>query len=596
MAVSGSISIKQNSQNIAKNTSSITVTGKATMTGPSYDLYTRTGTVTINGKDYKFSTIFPGNSTKTLFSKTVTVSHNSVGEKTVSASFTIKTGMTGTLPNGVINESTSKKLTKIPRASKVSMSDTNFNIGASIKINTNRVSSSFTHRLVIKFNGKTVRTQTNVGASYTWNTTELYQYIPKANKATGTVTCTTYSGSTSIGSSSVSFTANVKNSNPTFSTFEVKDTNTTIIALTGSNQKYVKKYSNAKVTIPVENKMVAKNYATAKAYNIVIGSKNASVSYSSSKDVSVTIKNINSNTVTVSAVDSRNNQKKVSKSLNMMDYKEVVLQSIDVHRENGIGTNVVVTANGTYDNINFGAVTNSIKSIQFRKKKRDLTTWGNWQSIMYLFDINTKAGTFKTNSKLLSPDLDGFELGVEYDVQIKVTDELSSDTEEIQINSGKVLLSAIKEKGICLGGIYDTDKSGIFQLKIGDEYYNEDDIISNDTGWIRATLSSSFKAYNNLTSNMPVYRRIGKFVEIMGTVSPKSTITGSATAIPIFTLPTGYRPSDSLYTVCQGTGTKKWLCTIMSSGTVGFSRYSANDFVDAGTSVWLPFHIVFFIN
>ena len=99
MAVSGSISIKQNSQNIANNTSSITVTGKATMSGPSYDYYTRTGTVTIDGKSYSFSATFPENSTKTLFSKTVNVKHNSVGEKTVSASFSIKTGMTGTLPN-----------------------------------------------------------------------------------------------------------------------------------------------------------------------------------------------------------------------------------------------------------------------------------------------------------------------------------------------------------------------------------------------------------------------------------------------------------------------------------------------------------------
>lgn len=539
MAVSGSISIKQNSQNIANNTSSITVTGKATMSGPSYDLYTRTGTITIDGKKYSFSATFPGNSTKTLFSKTVTVTHNSVGEKTVSASFRIKTGMTGTLPDGVISESTSKTLTKIPRTSKVSMSSRNFNIGSRITISTNRASSSFTHRLVIKFNGKTVRTQTNVGASYSWSTSELYRYVPKANKATGTVTCTTYSGSTNIGSSSVSFTANVTNSNPTFTTFEVEDTNTTTIALTGSNTKYIKRYSNAKVTIPVENKMSAKNSATSKAYDIIIGKKSKDVSYSSSADVSATINNIDSNVVNVYAIDSRNNKTKATKSLNMINYSEVLLQNVRAYRENGVGTNIIVTANGRYDNVKFGAVTNSIKSIQLRKKKHDLTIWGDWQSIMYLFDIDTTNGTFETNPTLLSQELSGFELGVEYDVQIKVEDELSSDTETLLINSGKVLMSAVKDTGVCFGGIYDTTKGGVFQLKSGDDYYNEDDIVGNDTGWITLSLNSGITAVDSLQ-----YRRIGSIVMITGRISLTWNGKNNKT---IATLPDGYRPAKTKY-------------------------------------------------
>lgn len=596
MAVSGSISIKQNSQNIAKNTSSITVTGKATMSGPSYDLYTRTGTLTIDGKSYKFSATFPSNSTKTLFSKTVTITHNSVGEKTVSASFRIKTGMTGTLPNGVISESTSKKLTKIPRTSKVSMSDKNFNIGASITINTNRASSSFTHKLVIKFNGKTVRTQTNVGASYKWSTTELYKYIPNANSATGTITCTTYSGSTTIGTSSVSFTANVKNSNPTFSNgFQIEDTNATTLALTGNKSKFIRRYSSAKVTIPVAQKMTAKNSATSKAYNIIIGSKSHTVSYSSTNNVSYTFNNIDSNTVNVYAIDSRNNQTKASKSINAISYTEILLQSVTVNRENGIGTNVIVTANGKYHNINFGAVTNSIKNIEFRKKKSTLSTWDAWQSIKYLFDIDTTAGTFKTNPRLLSPELDGFQLGVEYDVQIRVTDELSSDVEDIRVNSGKVLMSAIKDIGVCFGGIYSNSKGGGFQLKVGQNYFNENDLTKeDDSGWKTATLSSNFKPYNNDSVNTPQYRKIGKMVEVRGIISPTKTIVGGSTTIPIFYLPEGFKPHKNVYSICQGTGINRWLLSVAEGGSVNFARYGTNDWKDADTSVWLPFTICFF--
>ena len=99
MAVAGSISITQNSQNIANNNSTITVVGKATMSGASYDLTGRTVTATIDGAKYRFGSVkFPQNSTATLFTKQITVSHDSLGKKTVSASFTVTTGMTGTLP------------------------------------------------------------------------------------------------------------------------------------------------------------------------------------------------------------------------------------------------------------------------------------------------------------------------------------------------------------------------------------------------------------------------------------------------------------------------------------------------------------------
>lgn len=97
MAVTGSITITQDSQNIANNSTTITVVGKATMSGQSHDGYTRAGTLTIDGVNYEFSSTFPQNSTKELFRRTVEINHDEEGRKTVNASFSIKTGMTGTL-------------------------------------------------------------------------------------------------------------------------------------------------------------------------------------------------------------------------------------------------------------------------------------------------------------------------------------------------------------------------------------------------------------------------------------------------------------------------------------------------------------------
>lgn len=76
--------------------------------------------------------------------------------------------------------------------------------------------------------------------------------------------------------------------------------------------------------------------------------------------------------------------------------------------------------------------------------------------------INTENGTFSCDSKEITGQT--FTLGTEYDIEVQVKDELSSDTEPVSLNSGKVLLSALKNKGISIGGIYNEKLGGPLQL------------------------------------------------------------------------------------------------------------------------------------
>lgn len=457
MAISSNISITQNSQNIANNKSNITVRVQVTTTGESYNGYSKPGTCTINGTSYDFSHNIPYRATTTIFEKTLDVAHDSNGEKTVYASFSFQTGISA----GTITGSTSKKLTTIPRTSEVSLSKKNFNIGETITIYTNRKSASFTHTAVIKFNGQTVRTQTEIDASYSWNTNELFAKIPNQNQANGTVELTTYSGGTRIGTSTVNFTGYVVNSDPVFNNFDCEDTNTVTKTLTGSNQKYIRKYSNLKVTITSANKMTTKNSATPKYYNIVVGNKIEKLDYSTS-EISKTINNMDDNTVTVFAVDSRGNQKDKTKALDIVEYSETVLQRVKIERKEGVGETVLISLSGKYANINFGAKTNTVKSIQMRKKSKTETEFGSWVEIKQLVTINTENGTFSCDSKEITGQT--FTLGTEYDIEVQVKDELSSDTEPVSLNSGKVLLSALKNKGISVGGIYNEKLGGPLQL------------------------------------------------------------------------------------------------------------------------------------
>ena len=115
-----------------------------------------------------------------------------------------------------------------------------------------------------------------------------------------------------------------------------------------------------------------------------------------------------------------------------------------------------------------------------------------------------------------------------------------------------------------------------------------------DSGWINATLSSRFTLY--ASDSECKYRKIGKYVQIHGVVKPTATIAGSATDYPIFTLPEGYRPSVSVYSVCQGSGKNTWLLRVNTDGTVNFSRYGITSNAEAGTSTWLPFDMGFLID
>lgn len=117
-------------------------------------------------------------------------------------------------------------------------------------------------------------------------------------------------------------------------------------------------------------------------------------------------------------------------------------------------------------------------------------------------------------------------------------------------------------------------------------------------GWIYPTLSSDFAMYGTSTNDNAVrYRKDGRIVEVRGIVTPTSDIAGSTAIYPICTLPVGYRPTSSVYAICQGSSNCTWLLRVANNGEVGFSRYrNGNTTATAAAGTWLPFQITFFNN
>lgn len=346
------------SQDVSSNTSTITCGMYVTTPASYYDIgpwrdfngsYVGTSSNTFDGSIPNFA------GTRTLVSgKTFTVNHNSDG--TGSATIYWHWGVNSSW-GGFVNPSGSFtiSLPTIPRASSVSC--TTANIGSNATISINRASSSFTHTLTYSFGSLTgtIATKTS-GTSVNFALpTTFYSQIPNAQSGWGTIYCDTYNGSTLIGSSSCTLTARCSESacKPTISG-SVSDTNATTVALTGSNQKFVKYYSKASVTSSAS----ARNSATLSSQKVTCGSKSIS-------SASGTINGVDSGTFAFSATDSRGFTTTQTLTKTLINYvKLTCVMAAQAASTSGVAK---INVSGNYWDGNFGAVTNTL-TIQYRYK------------------------------------------------------------------------------------------------------------------------------------------------------------------------------------------------------------------------------------
>lgn len=251
MAVTLSIAITQNSQNVANNTSNVTVKVNAAWTYGSWNQENPApaGSLKIDGVTYKFSSTFNANRTttgsQTLFTKTVNVAHNSDGTKTLACSASFATGVS----SGTVTASASKALTTIARATQPTLSVSSADMGATVTINCPRASSGFTHDLAYRLPDDSSYTaiKTGVGTSHSWTVPDRATSIPNATSVTMTVRCITKNGSTTIGTKYVYLTAKVPASVvPTVSDITTAET---VSGLAAQFDAYVQTKSKLKATI-----------------------------------------------------------------------------------------------------------------------------------------------------------------------------------------------------------------------------------------------------------------------------------------------------------------------------------------------------------
>ena len=148
---------------------------------------------------------FPTTGWKYLGSRSFYISHNADGTKTFTFTADWYSRNATSYTPASVSISTSVTLPTIPRASSISASS--FTIGSSGNITINRASSSFTHTLTYSFGSATETIGTGLGTSATWTPpNSLLSQVPTQTSRTCTITCTTYSGGTAIGTYSINVT------------------------------------------------------------------------------------------------------------------------------------------------------------------------------------------------------------------------------------------------------------------------------------------------------------------------------------------------------------------------------------------------------
>lgn len=161
MAVTSNCWIDQGNQNVSGNYTTCVFRGDITASGSSYNNYTKTGSGSFNGVSFTFSTTIPANTTKRMFDITQNIGHNSDGTKTVSASFSLDTGISA----GTISGSASRTLTTIPRASSIdSFTTANSYVNSNYTVKFTPKSSSFYNILRISIPKVLALTKRQLGA------------------------------------------------------------------------------------------------------------------------------------------------------------------------------------------------------------------------------------------------------------------------------------------------------------------------------------------------------------------------------------------------------------------------------------------------
>lgn len=378
-------------QNTSANTSTISMYATLTGTGSSGSFSSGTLKYTLDGQtqSYSLGSTSYGGKTITYNTFTKTRSHASNGtytNKTISVSLST-TGSPNGSGSGKINCAT------IPRQNSIT-SVSEADIGSNINIVIGNNSSSFKNTVTWSCNGLSGTVVTTNGTTldkvasgtYTWQIpTSILATIPNSNSATITLTNTTYSGTTQIGTTTKATTkANVPNSSrPTLSLVSKVETDESVIsALPSSATDFTEPIINlSKPSFTFT--ATALDGATLNWLYLTTGSNTKAIQLSgTTQTITYTFENpMTSPIVTFDLYDSRGLTTGSPYTFDgtslARTYDKPVFKTVEIKRPSIIYSTVEGKITGTYTTENIDGVTGNAIALGYQYKEVNEQNYGS---------------------------------------------------------------------------------------------------------------------------------------------------------------------------------------------------------------------------
>ena len=243
---------------------------------------------------------------------------------------------------------------------KSTMSVGNGTLGVAQTMAITRLSSSFTHTITYtcgSASGTICDKSSSTSISWT-PPLDLAKQNTVGDKVTVSLTLTTYSGSTSVGSNSYTITYNIPSSvKPTLSSGWATVAPYNVGSVAASINAYVQGYSKAQVTFNSGKINMATAYgATISSYKIVMGS----FSTTTAPYVTPFLPTAGNVSITCYVYDSRGRYAYETLTIAVQEYSMPTLKDISVYRSNSAG---VADDTGTYITVKATSVISSIAGL-----------------------------------------------------------------------------------------------------------------------------------------------------------------------------------------------------------------------------------------
>lgn len=291
--------------------------------------------------------------------------------------------------------------TATPQLSTLTASNGTF--GTAQTIGVTRQSSSYTHTITYSCAGQTGTIVTQSGStSISWTPpNSLMTGIPNATSASCVLTCTTYSGNTALGSTSVTITLSVPSSAGPYPSLTISDAN----GYESTYGAYVQGQSRLSVSITDGTQYGATAASRSTTAN---GSTYTAASFTTNPIISDGLQSVD-----VSITDSRGFTGSASTSYVVLAYDAPALTSFGVHRCDAQGTD---DPNGEYFYVSYDITISPLNNLNSKIAKYwyKKTTQSTWTEVPITLSSYTQSGV--TAPVAISTDSS-------YDVYLRVQDD-----------------------------------------------------------------------------------------------------------------------------------------------------------------------------